>query len=620
MRKFKQQTLELLAPAGNFEIFKKVVDTKCDAIYFGGQSLNMRMIRKGFNFSNEELKEAIDIAHAKGKKTYITVNNLISELEIDEARTFLTYLDEIKPDGLIVQDFAIIELIRELGLKLPVHSSVMMNVHNIPMVNTLKAYEVERVVLSREMTLSEAKRLGEATGIETEYFTHGDMCIAHGSQCYHSSIVFGMSSNRGRCLKPCRWGYKVPNETETTYPMAVKDLSLYEYLPELIDAGITSFKLEGRMREADFISSIINDYGDAMDRFIESSDSFDRHLASEKIFETRKRDLSTAYAFGKPGKDNLNTRYEGTGKFYSTGKVFSVPTEELRACEDEVHKLNQYFNSERSNRFERSEIFVKVNNVAQATAAIQSGAERILLSGDVLLPDADWTFDDVKMLYDLACQRGNSIYLGFPRMMRDDQVGYVEERMLWPCHGYLVGNLGTLNLLKNQGKDIHVDFSMNTYNHKTLAFYQREGAQSATASIELKYKELTPLLNAAEEIAVIAYGRVSSMYFEHDFYDSLNVNSTGSIVLTNEAGKFEIFKDHLGRNHLMTEKPIDLRGLVASLGARFLHVEALLMSPDEIVSIVQELRAKNGQENMIKSDTKDQAFNPLGTLGALKFE
>lgn len=611
MRQFKTQTLELLAPAGNFEIFKDVVKTKCDAIYFGGQSLNMRMIRKGFNFTNDQIKEAITMANAMDKRTYITVNNLISDLELDEAKRFLTYLNEVSPSGLIVQDFSILELIREMGLNLPIHSSVMMNVHNIPMVETLKKYGVERVVLSREMSLAEAKILKEATGIETEYFTHGDMCIAHGSQCYHSSMVFGMSSNRGRCLKPCRWGYTLKGEEEVKYPMAVKDLSMYEHLPEMIEAGITSYKLEGRMREADFITSLINDYGDALDRYIEDPDHYDRHKASEKIYETRKRDLSTAYAFGKPGAENLNTRYEGTGKFYSTGKVFSVPTKEADLSIEDLNHIRSHFETLEKPATAKA-LMIKVNNAKQAEVALLAGADHVVLSGDVFKPDEDWTIEEVKRLTQMANELGVKIWLGFPRMTSDREFKYIDAKKDWPCHGYVVGNLGALSHVKSFGKPVHVDFTMNTYNHKTLGFYKREGADSVTLSIEMKYKELKALLESETQVSLIAYGRLSTMYFEHDFFSVLGVDED-TLYFENEAGTFEIRKDQMGRTHLISEKTLNLSGLSDVLPVKMIQIEGQVMTNEAIERVIRYMKSEAKAPLM--------GTNPAEmTLGALRFD
>lgn len=217
-RYFNGREVELLAPVGTFEIFNEVIKANCDAVYFGGPSLNMRMMRKGYNFTLEEITEAVKIAHSLGKKAYVTVNNLLNEGEIEEAKDYLRFLEQAAPDAIIVQDFAVLALIKQLNLSIPVHSSVMMNVHNVEMVRALQEMGVTRVVTSREMDLHTTRYLQAVTGMELEYFIQGDMCSVHGANCYFSSLVFGMSSNRGKCLKPCRWDYRIKKTATSILP------------------------------------------------------------------------------------------------------------------------------------------------------------------------------------------------------------------------------------------------------------------------------------------------------------------------------------------------------------------------------------------------------------------
>ena len=202
------------------------------------------------------------------------------------------------------QDPAILQICKEHGFNnFELHSSIMMNVHNIEFVEALKEYGVTRVVLSREMDLQTAKHLQKVTGIETEYFMHGDMCTVHGGNCYYSSVVLGNSSNRGRCFKPCRWNHEVQKDGEVysaQFPLAAKDMYMYENIPELIEANVTSFKIEGRMRDKEFIVDLVNAYGEAIDRYIEDPLSYDRKEGADQLSENRKRDFSTAYAIWKP--------------------------------------------------------------------------------------------------------------------------------------------------------------------------------------------------------------------------------------------------------------------------------------------------------------------------------
>lgn len=584
MRFFKGKPLELLAPAGNFEIFKAVVETKCDAIYFGGQSLNMRMIRKGFNFTNDEIVQAINIAHEKDKRVYITVNNLIDADEIEVARDYLKFLELAGPDGIIVQDFAIIQLIKEMKLNIEVHSSVMMNVHNVPMIETLKEHKVTRVVLSREATLDDVRWIKSQTDMEIEYFTHGDMCIAHGAQCYYSSMLFGMSSNRGKCLKPCRWWFSDKpididldasvaennnDADEKSFPMAVKDLCLYQNLPEMIYAGVTSFKLEGRMREADFITKLINFYGDAMDRFIADPVGYDRTKDLPIIEETRKRDLSTGYAFGKPGITNINTRFEGTGKFYSTGKMFSTPTPEKPITDIQIHQIKEKLQQTESEKnvsksdipFSKPKLSIRVNNIDQALLAIEEGVDRIYLSGDIFLPAPMINIQQIKALKEKSNHTHTEIYVGTPRMMNEMQLELYYEwfKMLSPTiDGILIGNLGALRHFSGLGLPIVGDYSLNIFNSLSADFYKSQGLSQFVPSVELTAKNLKDMLSSHHEIELNVHGRLTAMYYEHDFHSAYHKSSDDKLTFFNEAGSYDLFKDHHGRSHLLTEKAVSL--------------------------------------------------------------
>ena len=229
-----RKSVELLAPAGTWDSLVAAVEAGADAVYLGGKHFNMRLHRSDTNFDDDMLKKAVDYAHTHGVKLYITINNLLSDRELAPLKKYLLYLDTIKPDALLVQDLAVLELVRELKISIPLHTSVMMNTHNEHAINKLKEYGITRIVVGREMTLSELSLFKERTGIEVEYFMHGDMCISESGQCIHSGVVFGQSSNRGRCLKMCRWACKLLDEatgeivTENDpgdYRLAIKDMA-----------------------------------------------------------------------------------------------------------------------------------------------------------------------------------------------------------------------------------------------------------------------------------------------------------------------------------------------------------------------------------------------------------
>ncbi|MDF2802249.1 MAG: family peptidase [Anaerocolumna sp.] len=611
-RYFNNREVELLAPAGNFEIFKEVIRLNCDAVYFGGKNLNMRLHRKDYNFSNEELLEAVSIAHELGKKAYITVNNMYNDEETEELKEFLFYLESVKPDAIIVQDISVIALIKEYNLSIPVHASVMMNVHNLNSINVLRELGVTRVVLSREATLDYSRYLSGVSDMELEYFIHGDMCVAHGGRCLYSGMLFGQSSNRGRCLKPCRWEFETNQnnkEYKTEFPLAVKDMFMYENIPELIHGGITSFKIEGRMRDINYLTMIVNAYGDAIDRYIEEPLSYVRDKDSKELYENRKRDTSTGYAFGRPGLKNINRRYEGTGTLFSSGKVFSTATEERGITEEKIDKIKEQLNHEEIRLFHdeiqlknngerlkdseesanvvanrlsyvsdakqkekqlegqqitidnsintrKPRLSVKVNNFEQARACLRLGVDDVYLSGDVFKPDRPFKRSEIK---ELSSIKGDSkIYLGMPHMVFDEQFAEYAQFLSHDSFidGILATNIGGLKAFSNY--KIIGDYQLNLLNQKAAGLYRSLGVKSFTISPETKLPELIPLLGGLkEEAELIVHGSPTVMYMEHDLYENVEESSAGLLYLKDEGGFMHpVHKDQYGRCHMLLYKNI----------------------------------------------------------------
>ncbi|MDO8137960.1 MAG: peptidase U32 family protein, partial [Candidatus Brocadiales bacterium] len=253
--------LELLAPTGKWEALEAVIEAGADAVYLGGKQYNMRLHRKDYNFDQEGLARAVDFAHTRGKRLYVTVNSLLGTVEAEELPGYLEFLESIGVDAVIIQDLAVISAVRELGLNLPIHASTMMNVHSVEMALELADLGISRVITSRDISLSQVKEIHETTGLEVEYFIHGDMCVAQSGLCYSSGILFGKSANRGECMKPCRWNYTIIEnsskeeavELASGHFLAIKNLCLLNHLPELAHAGVSSLKIEGRMRHARFL-------------------------------------------------------------------------------------------------------------------------------------------------------------------------------------------------------------------------------------------------------------------------------------------------------------------------------------------------------------------------------
>lgn len=639
-RFFNGKEVELLAPAGTMEIFKNLTNANCDAIFLGGKSLNMRMIRKGYNFSDDDIKEAVKIAHNVDKKVYITLNNMLNDFEMNEAAEHLHFLNNINVDGIIFADPAILQICKENNFnQFELHSSIMMNVHNIEFVKALKENGVSRVVVSREMDLQTVKQLQTETNIEIEYFVHGDMCTVNGGNCYYSSIVLGNSSNRGRCFKPCRWSYQAQQDGtvfSTQYPLAAKDMYMYENIPELIEANVTSFKIEGRMRENDFIVNLVNTYGDAIDRYIEDPLSFDRKKQAEALYENRKRDFSTAYAFGNPGLDFINTRYEGTGKIYSTGKMFSTPTEEPTLNENVMNKvvdeLNHYPNKTRS----KQPLSVKVNNFEQAKLCIELGVERIYLPCEVYAPD---TFMSVEQLIELVSNKKHTdIYLHLPQMMNEQQFEMIDQYLEKHGHhfdGILATNLGAVRKYADK-YSVVTDYNVNTYNHKSLEFYKNLGVKESTVSIESKQNELPKFIDSAQTpLELIVHGPIKMMYLDLNLYENTNVfKPTGArdnenvsndvLVLKHDKGENPVYIDQFKQNHLYSTKEFCLLPILEHLEFNkpiSFRIEGQTYTLDELKTIIEVYQAAIEDKSRCKELFSQLPSVRAGyTMGSLSFK
>ena len=639
-RFFNNKEIELLAPAGTFEIFEKVIRSGADAVYFGGKKLNMRMHRKDYNLSNEEIEKAISIAHSLNKKVYVTVNNLLSQQDLKDAEEYLKFLDKVQPDALIIQDLSILELINSLNLKLTLHSSVMMNVHNLETIVALRECGVTRIVASREMDLQTISNLHNQTDMEFEYFAHGDMCIAHGAQCLYSAMLLGKSSNRGLCMKPCRWNFTMKKDGlayPTEYPMAVKDMYMYEHLPDMIEAGILSFKMEGRMRDADFLVTLINYYSDAINRYIEDPICYDRKKDAQTIYETRKRDLSTCSSFGKPGLSNINRRYEGTGKFYSHGKVFSKPVDEIEISIDKVAEIKTLL-KEKISLAQKPILSVKVNSYLQAKVAIEAGVDQIYLSGEVFEPNQPFSKSEI---LDLTKDKGNTkIYLGLPRMMYEEdfsKYNHLLKNNNLGVDGLVVTNLGAIHKYKSLGLELIGDYSLNIYNHVAASFYEKQGLSIATLSVE------SPLLDAKETIAkssipfeVIVHGSPVVMYMDHDLYENTkvlapsrcenncHVDNKVLVLVDDKENEHPVYRDKYGRNHITLYKELCYLPFLKELnniGVNHFRIEGCHYDIDKlrkILSIYREaINDLSKCEELFHSlDSSDAAGF---TLGAFQF-
>ena len=258
----RNKDFELLAPAGNLEILKGVIESGADAVYVGGSMFGARAYAN--NFTEEELLEAIDFAHLRGVKVYLTVNTLIKNSEFSKLYDYLLVYYKRGLDAVIVQDIGVVKAIHEYFPSMEIHTSTQMTVTGADGVRFLSQFGVTRVVMAREVSLAEMKRIHEETGMELEAFVHGALCYSYSGQCLFSSILGGRSGNRGRCAQPCRLPYTVKGKKDE-YILSLKDMCGIKALDKLHDAGIYSLKIEGRMKQLEYACGVVKYYRSYID-------------------------------------------------------------------------------------------------------------------------------------------------------------------------------------------------------------------------------------------------------------------------------------------------------------------------------------------------------------------
>lgn len=615
MSKTKAPTqIELLAPVGKWDVLEAVIAAGADAVYLGGKKYNMRLHQKECNFTEEELQKVVAYSHEQNVKVYVTVNNLLANSEINVLSKYLTFLQEISVDGIIIQDLSIVYLARKLGLTIPLHASVMMNVHNLEGLQLLEELGISRVILGRELALDEIKLLHSKTQLELEYFTHGDMCFCQSSQCYHSGMLFGQSSNRGRCLKPCRWEFNLvdqktrellPVQVPGPYYLAIKDICLLPFLPEVIESGICSLKIEGRMRPAEFLAPLIGFYRHALDSYYADpiGYTFDWDQFSE-LNEMRVRDFSTLYAFGNPGPEAIGYTGEREPRFFSHAvKEPVITTENL--------KSSPLPNPKQEKGFAKPALTVKAGSKAAAISALESGADLVYTSGESFFSyGKPWGWEDFPEVVACARELGKKIVIGLPRITMPEEMEktlvFLEKIKKLNPDGILVTNLGTIYAAaKNTSLPLYADYSCNLANEEAAAVLKDYRTVQLTAPLEFCYEEILALPGGPLAVEAVIHGHLPAMVTDHCLPAALIEYTTkyqicGGLCqrrqygLQDTAGQVHpLAVDQNCRNHLYMANELALIPYLRSFyGAGFdsLRLEIPLYSAEEAAAITRLYR------------------------------
>jgi len=401
--------IELLAPVGSMESLFAAVENGADAVYLGGKLFNARQFAD--NFSLEELKKVVEYAHLRNVKVYITVNILIDNEEVEETLNYVKYLYEIDVDGLIVQDIGLAYAIRKIFPDFNLHASTQMTINNLAGTIFLEELGFKKVVLSRELSLREIKYIKENSNIPLECFIHGALCISYSGQCLMSSIIGGRSGNRGKCAQPCRMPYTLVNYKDDTivseefskkYLLSPKDLNTIKDIDKLIDSGISSLKIEGRMKRPEYVATIVSKYRKVLDYGVESITKEDRN----RMLQIFNRGFTKGYILDDYGKDMISFYrpdnrgiYVGKVKKIDRNNMYLLLSEDIREGDGLEFELEngKYKGLIVENSLEKGKD-VKLNIIN----GVRKGSNVFKSSNKSLLENARKSYEDRQKIYGIS--------------------------------------------------------------------------------------------------------------------------------------------------------------------------------------------------------------------------
>lgn len=347
--------LELLAPAGNFSKLKTAVYYGADAVYIGGKSFSLRAFSD--NFTDEEIVEAVKFAHGKNVKIYVTVNIFAKNSDFEKAAEYFRFLERAKVDAVLITDVGLISLCKKVAPELKIHLSTQANTLNKYAVKFWGELGLERVVLARELSLSEIKEISEFNPeTQLEAFVHGAMCISYSGRCLLSNYFNGRDANRGECVQACRWQYELREKSKNgeffpieedergSYILNSKDLNMIEHIDEMAEAGVCSLKIEGRMKSEYYLATVINAYRRAIDEYYKIGGKYKKNkMFYDELLKTNHRVFTTAYMLGE-NKETVN---------YSDSQ--SAGEKQFIATVLEGTNDKGYFIAEMRNRFKKGD-------------------------------------------------------------------------------------------------------------------------------------------------------------------------------------------------------------------------------------------------------------------------
>ncbi len=517
---------ELLAPAGSIESFYAAVNSGADSVYLGGKLFNARASSQ--NFDNEEMKHIISYAHNKNVKVYVTLNIVLKDEEITDALNYALFLYENDVDAVIVQDLGMLYLIKKFIPDLPVNISTQAAVYDEYGVKFFEHYDVNRVIMAREMSLSQLKEAVKNTNTNLEIFIHGALCTCYSGQCYMSSFLGGRSGNRGKCAQPCRLSYNFYDKENNelledlgTIPvLSLKDFIAGETITELIEAGITTFKIEGRMKGPEYTSTVVEYYRQIIDDYYAGKKS-DFKESEKRAITTFSRGYTNSYL--KPDKDDEMFARTSSG----------VKGEDIDEIREETKDKTEEFSSCRRNKI-NFDLTLKVGEKASLTAA--DGKNTVVVKSDEACETSIKNPATDEMVHEQLEKLGNSIY-------EIDNLNIEMEENVFV-------RKSTLNQLRRDAVDLLYK--------KGSVYYNRKESKSITKNEIFSFKntggdnrpKLSLKINSSDEICFADKLKVKRIYIPYDLNMDLIKNidvKEKYLYLPNIVSKsqYDIFKNNM---------------------------------------------------------------------------
>ncbi len=564
---------ELLAPAGSPEALRAAIRSGADAVYMGASGFNARI--GATNFTPESLKNEIARAHEAGVRIYLTLNTLVYDREIGDMLKTAEAAYLAGADALIVADLGVASILRRTFPDLPLHASTQMSGHNLDSARELARLGFERMVIARETSRENLELICRESPIEIEAFVHGALCVCHSGQCLFSSIVGGRSGNRGLCAQPCRLPY-TNQQGGKSYPLSLKDLSLAEHLPELIDMGVSSLKVEGRMKPPEYVAGVISIWRRLLDEGRRANADEMRRLA--EIFS--RQGFTDGYYVNNIGKNMLGIRTEGD-KARSASQKKNAEYKNTKAPIPEYTERNCRAGDyvQKKPRERRGKPIV---NSAVFYSASQYTAKAAKFFDIAYLP-----------LEEFPKARGARGVM-LPPVIPDSEMSRVRRQLAdakrLGATDILVGNLGHISLAREFGLALHGDFRLNITNSETAAALEELGFEDLVLSPELTLPRLRDISGRS---SVIVYGRLPLMITEKCVGKEIGgckVCESGRAKLTDRMGvKFPVLRIPEHRSLIVNSLPTYILDRPRDLSDGFItrqHYIFTVESPREVDSIL----------------------------------